>query len=859
MKEKQGKVCIGLRETTTAKMSYDREMQRRLWDETTRLLGKNSLWVGFSQSRCWLVNMLSCPMFSRKASFVLMFILILAPFTTAALSHHLPLAYGIDGEVTPALTEWTIPTPSNLPMGLALDPSGKCCWFVESSGNKVVHLDPSTDTFQEWTIPTPDSKPTDLALTTISESVAVLGTETAKDKVFLFFPNTGMFKEYTLPPDFGPLYISIEPEGPQVKAWFTGIGDSVGQVIYDSSLGTLRMNELVLPPAAGGGAKGVQATSGAIWFAATNAIVKWESATRQFTTYAIPPHPSTKAAFLDIDSQGQVWYTSASTQATSARSYVGVLGSSNTFTEWQTPTPGTNAQAISINPLTQNPWITEVGENKIAKLDPSGGGTITNVQPTKIRYDPIGEAVFTQVAGPVLPSIVTVTPTTSTPTMTSDEHFQEWSLEAEPQDMVVDASGEVWILESSSKVARLSLASNFVVGCDPSSLSVIQGANVTSTCMVTSVDGFSSTVQLAGSWLGTIPDGVAYTLPSPVTPPPGRCVSSTLIISAGPAASTGTYKLRVRGSSGALNHTTEVEVTIATGVADFAIVISPSYLSIPPGGSGSATVTVQSLGVFSLPVQLTGSGMPEGMALVFDPNPVRPYIGGTATSTATINLSGASQGTYTLTISGSDGTLTRSATVTVQITGGCLIATATYGSELSNEVQLLRNFRDKSILTSRTGSGFMIAFDAWYYSFSPVVAAFIREHVTVRTVVKLALYPLIGILRIGEAIFNLVPASKDTATVITGLVVSSLIGSVYLSVPLAAVFSYSAKARRAHRKLVVSSSAALLLALITTALAVTIDAPVVLMIGATSAIVLTSLAVSGLTSSRLIMRLLTTH
>jgi FtsH-binding integral membrane protein len=125
--------------------------------------------------------------------------------------------------------------------------------------------------------------------------------------------------------------------------------------------------------------------------------------------------------------------------------------------------------------------------------------------------------------------------------------------------------------------------------------------------------------------------------------------------------------------------------------------------------------------------------------------------------------------------------------------------------------------------------------------------------------VKLALYPLIGILRIGEAIFHLVPASKDTATVITGLVVSSLIGSVYLSVPLAAVFSYSAKARRAHRKLVVSSSAALLLALITTALAVTIDAPVVLMIGATSAIVLTSLAVSGLTSSRLIMRLLTTH
>ena len=798
-------------------------------------------------------------MLSRKASFVLVLVLISAPFTTAALSHHLPLAYGLDGEVTAALTEWTIPTPDNLPMGLALDPSGECCWFVESSGNKVVHFDPSADTFQEWTIPTPSSKPTSLALTTISGAVAVLGTENAEDKVFLFFPNTGMFREYTLPPDFGPLYISIEPEGPQVKAWFTGIGDSVGQVIYNPSLGTLRMNELALPAAAGGGAKGVHATSDAIWFAGMNAIVKWESATKQFTTYTIPPHPSTKAAFVDIDALGQVWYTSASTQTTSASSYVGVLQSDNMFTEWQLPTPGANAQAISINPLTQNPWIMEQGEDKVAKLDPSGGGIITNAQTAKIRSDPVGAAVFTHVAGPVLPSIVAVTPTSRAPTMTSDEHFQEWSLVTGPQDMVVDASGEVWMLESSSKVARLSLASNFVVGCDPSSLNVIQDANVASTCMVTSVDGFSSTVQLAGSWLGTIPDGVAYTLPSPVTPPPGRGVSSTLIISAGPAASTGTYKLRVTGTSGALNHTTEVEVTIAAGIADFAIVVSPSYLSIPPGGSGSAVITVQSLGVFSSPVQLTGSGMQEGMALVFQPNPVRPHIGGTATSTATINLSGAPQGTYILTISGSDGALTRNTTLTAQVTGGCLIATTTYGSELSDEVQLLRSFRDESILTTRTGSSFMIAFDAWYYSFSPIVAAFIRENPTVRTVVKLALYPLIGILRIGGAIFHLVPASQETSAVITGLVVSSLIGSVYLSVPLAALFTYSAEARRVRRKLVVSLSAALLLALITTALAVTLDAPVVLMMGATSAIVLTSLAVSALTTSKVIIRLLTTH
>jgi hypothetical protein len=298
-------------------------------------------------------------------------------------------------------------------------------------------------------------------------------------------------------------------------------------------------------------------------------------------------------------------------------------------------------------------------------------------------------------------------------------------------------------------------------------------------------------------------------------------------------------------------------LTIAAGIADFAIVVSPSYLSIAPGGSGSATITVQSLGVFFSPVQLAGSEMPDGMTLVFEPNPVRPPIGSTALSTVTINLSGAPQGTYALTISGSGGSLIRSATLTIQITGSCLIATATYGSEVSDEVQLLRNFRDESVLATRTGSSFMIAFDAWYYSFSPIVAAFIREHSTVRTVARLALYPLIGILRVGGVVFDLVPASQEIGMVITGLVVSSLVGSVYFSVPLAALFTYSGKARRASRKLAVSLSAGLLLALITTALTLTLDAPAVLMIGATSAIVLASVAISALIMSKAIIRLLT--
>jgi len=58
---------------------------------------------------------------------------------------------------------------------------------------------------------------------------------------------------------------------------------------------------------------------------------------------------------------------------------------------------------------------------------------------------------------------------------------------------------------------------------------------------------------------------------------------------------------------------------------------------------------------------------------------------------------------------------------------GCLIATATFGA-LSPEVQLLRPFRDTQILQTFAGRSFILAFNAWYYSFSPAIAEFITQH-----------------------------------------------------------------------------------------------------------------------------------
>jgi len=804
-------------------------------------------------------DVLTFPLFSAKTPALFLLTVMLGPVLFAPT----PVGRGalaVDA-ANAALTEWAIPTAGSQPSGLALDPSGNCCWFVESTGNKVAHLDPSTNTFREWAIPTPDSTPIGLALTTVSGSLTVFGTESSKGKVFLFIPSTGTFREYTLPESSRPQYISIEPPGAQIRAWFTDLkANSIGEIIYYPDSKTAKLFELVLPTAAGGRARGVHTGSGVVWLAGSTAIVKLDRAVSQFTTWAVPSHPSAEAAFVDVDALGQVWYTATSSGTTSTRDYVGVLRSNNAFTEWEVPTVGAGAQAVSVNPLTKNPWIAEQGEDKIAELDPSSDGTTTSARPRAVRADPVGVPIFTHVAGPALPSVAAVEPATGTVSKSSADQFTEWTLPtgSEPHDVVVDASGDVWILESSAnKVARLSLKSDFVVECNPSSLVMAQYANTTSTCTVTSIDGFSSAVELAGSWSGPQPSDVAHTLRSPVSPPPGRGASSTLIMSAGPRASTGTFEFHVTGTSGSLTHSATLEVTIAAGPADFTIVASPSRLSVPPGGSVTSTITVQSLGVFFSPVQLASSGAPYGMTLVFGTNPVTPPIGEIAFSILTVSVFGAPQGTHAVAISGTGGSITHSITLVVEVTGGaCLIATATYGSELSDEVQFLRGFRDNSILKTSAGSTFMVAFNAWYYSFSPYVAEFIRENSLARTVTRLMLYPLMGILRVGASVFYALLGNLEVGAVASGLLVSSLIGIVYLSPPLVVVSACSRRVRRVAKRLELLVVAVMLGAVVGVASIELVGVPQFFMMLSTAAVVLATLAASALCTSRALLYML---
>jgi len=85
---------------------------------------------------------------------------------------------------------------------------------------------------------------------------------------------------------------------------------------------------------------------------------------------------------------------------------------------------------------------------------------------------------------------------------------------------------------------------------------------------------------------------------------------------------------------------------------------------------------------------------------------------------------------------------------TIEEGGGCLIATATFGSELAPQVQQLREFRDNTILSTESGTAFMTGFNQLYYSFSPTIADLEREHPIFKEVVKLSITPMLSTLSI---------------------------------------------------------------------------------------------------------------
>jgi len=116
--------------------------------------------------------------------------------------------------------------------------------------------------------------------------------------------------------------------------------------------------------------------------------------------------------------------------------------------------------------------------------------------------------------------------------------------------------------------------------------------------------------------------------------------------------------------------------------------------------------------------------------------------------------------------------------------GGCLIATAAFGSEMAPQVQFLREIRDNTVLQTQSGSTFMTGFNQFYYSFSPTIADYERENSAFKETVKIAITPMLTSL----AILNYVDIDSEEEMLGYGIGIILLNIGMYFIAPAVIIF-----------------------------------------------------------------------
>jgi len=116
--------------------------------------------------------------------------------------------------------------------------------------------------------------------------------------------------------------------------------------------------------------------------------------------------------------------------------------------------------------------------------------------------------------------------------------------------------------------------------------------------------------------------------------------------------------------------------------------------------------------------------------------------------------------------------------------GGCLIATAAYGTELAPQVQFLREIRDNTVMSTTSGSAFMSGFNQLYYSFSPTISDMERENPVFQQAVRTFITPMISTL----SIMTLADDGSEAKVLGLGLSVIALNMGMYIAVPAIAVW-----------------------------------------------------------------------
>ena len=237
---------------------------------------------------------------------------------------------------------------------------------------------------------------------------------------------------------------------------------------------------------------------------------------------------------------------------------------------------------------------------------------------------------------------------------------------------------------------------NFTIAASPTSLSIPQGNQGSSTITTTISGAFNSAIALSATGA---PNGTTISFNPSTIPAPGAG-TSTMTITVGLSTALGTYPVTLTGSGGGIQQNTTFTLTV-TAAANFVISASPSSVSVPQGNQGTSTTTTTISGSFNSGIGLSASGVPSGTTVSFNPNTIPAPGAGSSTMTITVGLSTAT-GTYPITITGNGGGIQHNATVTLTVT-----ATPNFTISASPaSLTVLQGNQGTSTITTTVSGGF---------------------------------------------------------------------------------------------------------------------------------------------------------